>query len=79
MDRALLKDADFSRASLQRANLIGAIFEELASTMRICPARLSGADLVSASLGNACLAKAEMEFASLAKAVLRRTCLLAPI
>src|SRR5712664_2231101 len=64
MDRAVLRGADFTRAQLQRANLIGVISPEARfDRADLTGARLSGANLVSASLDDACLAKAEMEFA----------------
>src|SRR5262245_27353884 len=64
MDRAVLRDANFTGAHLQRANLIGVISEDARFDWAdLSGARLSGANLVSASLKNACLAKADMEFA----------------
>jgi uncharacterized protein YjbI with pentapeptide repeats len=76
MDRAVLRGADFNGAHLQSANLVGRPCG--AGVLRpsgSLPARLSGANLVSSSLEDACLARAEMEFALAANAVLRGACL----
>jgi uncharacterized protein YjbI with pentapeptide repeats len=76
MDRAVLKGADFTGTQLQRANLIGVISQAVRfNRADLSGARLSGANLVSASFEDACLAKVDLEFALMAKALLPGACL----